>query len=241
VGVLLARWLTSLLVALLPQLPMPIALELPIDWRVLGFATVTAIATCLLFGVAPAIRGTRVAPSDVLRGAGRGSTAGRDSTTLRRALVVTQIALSIALVIWDMTWAVNAVMQALNRIHDVEERRSKLRRVAVAVGLGLAVVLCLIVAALVGFGDFFTSSQTALLSEIVPVRERTRSLSYYRFSSDLGSMIGPILLASTMDVVDARAAIVLAAIILGAAAAAAHVFVPARVDTGPASPAPAAA
>jgi len=59
------------------------------------------------------------------------------------------IALSIALVIWDMTWAVNAVMQALNRIHDVEERRSKLRRVAVAVGLGLAVVLCLIVAALV--------------------------------------------------------------------------------------------
>jgi membrane protein len=59
------------------------------------------------------------------------------------------IALSIALVIWDMTWAVNAVMQALNRIHDVEEDRSKLRRAAVAAGLGLAVVLCLIAAVLV--------------------------------------------------------------------------------------------
>jgi MFS family permease len=102
-------------------------------------------------------------------------------------------------------------------------------------------VTFLIVAAVIGFGDFFTSSQTALLSEIVPARERTRSLSYYRFSSDLGSMIGPILLASIMDLVDARAAFVLAAIILGAAAVAAHVFVPARVDTDHASPAPATA
>jgi len=59
------------------------------------------------------------------------------------------IALSTALVIWDMTWAVNAVTQALNRIHDVEEHRPKLRRVAVAVGLGIAVVACLITAALV--------------------------------------------------------------------------------------------
>ena len=59
------------------------------------------------------------------------------------------IALLIALVIWDMTWAVTAVMQALNRIHDVEERRSKLRRLGVAAGLGLAVVLCLIAAVLV--------------------------------------------------------------------------------------------
>jgi membrane protein len=59
------------------------------------------------------------------------------------------IALSIALVIWDMTWAVNAVTQALNRIHDVDERRSKLRRLGVAAGLGLAVVLCLIAAVLV--------------------------------------------------------------------------------------------
>ena len=59
------------------------------------------------------------------------------------------IALSIALVIWDMTWAVNAVTQALNRIHDVEEDRSKLRRLGVAAGLGLAVVLCLVAAVLV--------------------------------------------------------------------------------------------
>jgi MFS family permease len=89
----------------------------------------------------------------------------------------------------------------------------------------------LAVAALVGFGDFFTSSQTALLSEIVPAQERTRALSTYRFSSDLGSMIGPILLAATMDAVNAAAAIVLASIILATAALAAYLFVPVRVDS----------
>ena len=59
------------------------------------------------------------------------------------------VALATALVVWDMTWAVNAVMQALNRIHEVEERRSKLRRIAVATGLGIAVVACIIAAVLV--------------------------------------------------------------------------------------------
>jgi membrane protein len=59
------------------------------------------------------------------------------------------IALSVALVVWDMTWAMNVVMQALNRIHEVQERRSKLRRVGVAAGLGVAVVACLVAAVLV--------------------------------------------------------------------------------------------
>jgi membrane protein len=72
-------------------------------------------------------------------------TVNRIFTTDKSSLIV----LAIALVVWDMTWAVNAVTQALNRIHEVEEDRSKLRRVGVAAGLGLAVVLCLIVAVLV--------------------------------------------------------------------------------------------
>jgi membrane protein len=59
------------------------------------------------------------------------------------------IALSTALVVWDMTWAVNLIMQALNRIHEVEEVRPKLRRVLVASGLGIAVVICLICAVIV--------------------------------------------------------------------------------------------
>ena len=90
---------------------------------------------------------------------------------------------------------------------------------AVAVG-DLAFILTgdlltfLLVAAAIGFGDFFTSSQTALLSEVVPPVERTKVLSGYRFSADLGALIGPVLLAAIMDVAGAPMAIIAAAAIL---------------------------
>jgi MFS family permease len=88
----------------------------------------------------------------------------------------------------------------------------------------------LLVAGLIGFGDFFTSSQTALLSEIVPPEQRTRALSTYRFSSDLGALIGPVLLAAVMDSFSAQAAIVLTVGVLLVASFAAWAGVPARVD-----------
>jgi MFS transporter, DHA1 family, multidrug resistance protein len=88
----------------------------------------------------------------------------------------------------------------------------------------------LIVAAIIGCGDFFSSSQTALLSEIVPPRQRTMALSGYRFSSDLGALIGPILLAVVMDQYGPQLAIVVASAILFVAAIAARIGVPAKVD-----------
>lgn len=85
-------------------------------------------------------------------------------------------------------------------------------------------------AALIGFGDLFASSQTALLSEIVPAQHRTRVLAGYRASADLGAFVGPVLLAGVMDLANAQAAIVLAAAILLSASLAARFGVPARVD-----------
>jgi MFS family permease len=90
-------------------------------------------------------------------------------------------------------------------------------------------------AALVGLGDFFTSSQTALLSEVVPPAERTRVLSSYRFSADLGALIGPVLLAAIMDASGAPAAIVVAAVILFSAALLARIGVPTPPSTTPAT------
>ena len=92
-------------------------------------------------------------------------------------------------------------------------------------------------AALIGFGDFFSSSQTALLSEVVPAAQRTKVLSTYRFSADLGAFIGPVLLAAVMDLASAQTSIVLAAAILVVASLAARLGVPRRVD-GRAAPAP---
>ena len=109
---------------------------------------------------------------------------------------------------------------------------------AVAVG-DLAFILTddlatfLLVSALIGFGDFFTSSQTALLSEIVPARERTKALSTYRFSADLGALIGPILLALIMDLTEARNAVLVAVSVLLVASLCAWFGVPASVESPP--------
>lgn len=89
-------------------------------------------------------------------------------------------------------------------------------------------------AAVIGFGDFFASSQTALLSEIAPARHRTKVLAGYRFSADLGAFLGPVLLAAVMDLASAQAAIALAAAILLSGSAAALLGVPSRVDDRPA-------
>lgn len=97
----------------------------------------------------------------------------------------------------------------------------------------------LLAAALIGFGDFFTSSQTALLSEVVPPEARTKVLSGYRFSADLGALIGPVVLAAVMDGFGPQAAIVLAAFILLSASLAARIGIPASADDRHAPPVPA--
>ena len=56
----------------------------------------------------------------------------------------TLIAFAVALVIWDLSIGIGAIMGALNLVHDVEERRSTMRRALVAVGLAVAVGTCVI-------------------------------------------------------------------------------------------------
>ncbi|HEY4306940.1 MAG TPA: ABC transporter permease [Gemmatimonadaceae bacterium] len=67
-----------------------------VDWRALLFTLVISMFVGLAFGVLPALRLIRVAPSDVLRG-GTGTTEGRGMT--QRIFVVSEIALSVVLVI----------------------------------------------------------------------------------------------------------------------------------------------
>jgi predicted permease len=55
--------------------------------------------TCAIFGLTPALRATRVEPVTVLKSTGRGMTAGRERFGLRRALVVSQVALSLVLLV----------------------------------------------------------------------------------------------------------------------------------------------
>src|SRR5262245_59563522 len=85
-GAGLAQALSRLLVAYLSTTADPVFLDLAPDWRVLGFATGLAVLTCLLFGLAPAVRATRTEPGAVMKSDGRGVTANRERFSLRRAL-----------------------------------------------------------------------------------------------------------------------------------------------------------
>jgi len=96
-GALLASLLSRGLIAFLTTQGNQMFVGLGIDWRLLGFTVGLALATCVLFGLAPALRATRVAPASVMRSSGRGLTAGRERFSLRRILVVAQVAMSLVL------------------------------------------------------------------------------------------------------------------------------------------------
>ena len=95
---LLAQGLSRFLVSLIGTGANAVFLDLTPDWRVLGFTAGVAALTCLLFGLTPALRATRVEIGAVMKATGRGLTAGRARFSLRRALVVIQVALSLVLV-----------------------------------------------------------------------------------------------------------------------------------------------
>jgi putative ABC transport system permease protein len=96
-GALVAQLLSAVLVAFLSTQQNPIFLDLKPNWHLLGFAAVLAILTCILFGLTPAIQASRTDPGAALKSSGRGATAGRERFLLRRALVVSQVALSLVL------------------------------------------------------------------------------------------------------------------------------------------------
>jgi len=98
-GVLLAGWLSQFLVGFLTTENSRVFLDLSTDWRVFAFTAALAVATCLLFGLTPAIRATAAAPGAAMKSGSRGSTDSRERFGLRRGLVVVQVALSLVLVV----------------------------------------------------------------------------------------------------------------------------------------------
>ena len=97
-GILFAGWAGHVLVAMVPHGDVPLLLNVAPDARVLGFTLLVSLATALLCGLAPALRATRVALGSSLKEA-RGSVASTSRTTLAKALIVSQVALSLVLLI----------------------------------------------------------------------------------------------------------------------------------------------
>jgi putative ABC transport system permease protein len=97
-GLLLATWGSAFLVRELTTFRDNVTLDLTLDWRILAFTAVAAVATALLFGVVPAFRAGQVEPNEALKDGSR-TVAGTRSRALGQPLVVVQVALSLVLVV----------------------------------------------------------------------------------------------------------------------------------------------
>jgi predicted permease len=97
-GLLLAKWMVSALMALVPRLPVPLYVDPQLDWRVLTFALLVSLLTGLVAGLVPALQSTRPDLVPALK-SDTGGTATRHRLRLRNGLLVAQIAFSMLLLV----------------------------------------------------------------------------------------------------------------------------------------------
>ena len=96
--------------------------QLTLDWRVLSFSVGMAVASTLTFGLAPALRGSRIDPQEGLREGGRG-TSGARSHWFQHSLIVAETALAVVLLTSG-----GLLLQTFQHLHDTDlgVRREKL-------------------------------------------------------------------------------------------------------------------
>src|SRR5256885_14999850 len=98
-GVALAAAFSRSLVRLISTEGNQMQLNLNVDWSVLAFVAAIAVLTCAIFGLAPALRSSRAEPGAALKAGSRGMAAGTERFSFQRMLVVSQIAVSLVLVV----------------------------------------------------------------------------------------------------------------------------------------------
>src|SRR5947209_3465256 len=96
-GLLLAMWGVDLLVSMSPE-NLPRVKEVTTDFRVLGFTLLISIITGILFGLFPALSSSKTNLTETLKEGGRG-TSGTGRQRLRSLLVVSEVALSLILLV----------------------------------------------------------------------------------------------------------------------------------------------
>jgi predicted permease len=98
-GLLLAGWAADLLMAFKPPLPLPVELDLRGDWRVYGFMVGLSLLTGIVFGLTPALAASRPDIIASLKDETGAAITGGRTGRLRGSLVVTQVAVSLPLLI----------------------------------------------------------------------------------------------------------------------------------------------
>jgi macrolide transport system ATP-binding/permease protein len=98
-GVLIATWTMEGIGKLRPPMSLPLLTDFSIDSRVLLFAIGLSLLTSVIFGVAPALQSAKPDLVPALQGHELGLGDRRRRVTLRSALVVAQVALSLLLLV----------------------------------------------------------------------------------------------------------------------------------------------
>ncbi len=111
-GLAFAGWTSRALATQLQGSAGPVRLDVPLDWRVLGFTAVVTVVAVALFGSLPALLAARVPSGEVLRSGGRGTQHGR--LALSAAPIVAQVAISLVLVA-----GAGLFVRTLNRLASV--------------------------------------------------------------------------------------------------------------------------
>ncbi|HTQ60994.1 MAG TPA: ABC transporter permease [Candidatus Solibacter sp.] len=96
-GILFARWGSTVLVRYISTKNDSVFLDLSFDWRILIFTAGVAVFTGLLFGVLPALRSTRVSLTSAMKGSQAVETEGRAKFRPGKWIVASQVALSLVL------------------------------------------------------------------------------------------------------------------------------------------------
>ena len=97
-GLLLAQIGVTALTRMHPE-GLPQLSSLKLDWRVLTFTLAVSLTTALLFGLFPAFTGARLNLVEALKLGSRTTTAGSGTQSMRRILVVTEMAMSLMLLV----------------------------------------------------------------------------------------------------------------------------------------------
>jgi putative ABC transport system permease protein len=114
IGLLLAVWWSDLLVALGKD-DIPRAVQVGLDWRVLLFTAGVSLLTGLVFGLVPALQGSRTELTESLKEGGRSGSSGARRNVMRSALVVIELAVAVVLLI-----GAGLLIQSLWRLQRVE-------------------------------------------------------------------------------------------------------------------------
>ena len=98
-GLLLSLWAVDWLASIRISTDAPITFDLSPDWRVFVFALAIALVTGLISGLAPALQASRLNLNESLKEGGRTPTTGSSRHRLRNMLVVSQVAVSLLVLI----------------------------------------------------------------------------------------------------------------------------------------------